>query len=97
MFLNETANKTNEKTNNMDVVLAQILLNQAEIIAKLNNGVEQMSLDNSSSQNNMYEIASRYHAEEGLYSDAEIGKFVEAGLLTAEEYAVITGNEYTTE
>jgi len=41
----------------------------------------------------MFKIVKRYYAQ-GIYSKADVAKFVEAGRLTAEEYKQITGAVY---
>ncbi|EET60441.1 XkdX family protein [Marvinbryantia formatexigens DSM 14469] len=44
----------------------------------------------------MFEIIKRYY-NKGLYSDGNLAVFVTAGKITAEQYAEITGKEYTPE
>lgn len=41
----------------------------------------------------MYEKVKRFY-DMGLYTKAQVRKFVEKGKLTAEEYKEITGEEY---
>ena len=41
----------------------------------------------------MFKIVKRYY-DRGIYSKADVAKFVEAGRLTAEEYEQITGAMY---
>lgn len=41
----------------------------------------------------MYKIVKRYY-DRGIYTAEDVAKFVQAGKLTAAEYAEITGEEY---
>lgn len=41
----------------------------------------------------MYKIVKRYY-DRGIYSADDVGAFVQAGKLTADEYKQITGTEY---
>lgn len=41
----------------------------------------------------MFKIVKKYY-DKGIYSKADVAKFVEAGRLTAEEYEAITGEPY---
>lgn len=41
----------------------------------------------------MFAIVKRYY-DKGIYSKADVAKFVLAGKITAEEYQLITGEEY---
>lgn len=43
----------------------------------------------------MFKIVKRYY-ERNIYSNEDVAKFVKAGKITAEQYAEITGEEYTT-
>lgn len=42
----------------------------------------------------MYKVVKRYY-DKGIYSAADVAKFVKAGKITPEEYKDITGEEYT--
>lgn len=41
----------------------------------------------------MFAIVKRYY-DKGIYSKSDVGKFVQAGKIKAEEYQLITGEEY---
>lgn len=41
----------------------------------------------------MFAIVKRYY-DKGIYSKADVAKFVLAGKITTEEYQTITGEEY---
>lgn len=41
----------------------------------------------------LYKTVKRYY-DSGIYSKEDVARFVEAGRLTAEEYKLITGDDY---